>query len=277
MKHIWRSLTLWLVVVLILIVGVGSYYWWINRPTSSIPGNSGQPGQRLIFNDEFNGSTLDTTKWNIGNWAPANGGHLAYLAPDDVTVQHSYLELSQEKRPYNGYQYTAGGVDTHGKFSYTYGTLMVRAKFSRGAGLHDTLWQVGTDCNGYDNGGCRGQWPGPGAGEIDMAEIVTKDPHKIYYSVHHGTSAQPLYNGCVKSDSTNYADGFHIYSMNWQHGEVRFYVDGVLKCDVVNSDVPDYPMYLILSTTVGGSFAGPVSPSTPFPQSEQVDYVRVYQ
>src|SRR6476620_3954330 len=65
-------------------------------------------GWKMIFNDEFDGNALDTSKWNTCfhwatdynfNYCHAGNDELQWYQPDDVSVQNGLLRLKAEKRP----------------------------------------------------------------------------------------------------------------------------------------------------------------------------------
>jgi beta-glucanase (GH16 family) len=101
-------------------------------------------------------------------------------------------------------------------------------------------------------------------------------------------------------DGVNPADGFHVYALEWEHGEIRWYVDGVHyatqraehwysqpSSDAALPAAADAPFdagarfHLLLNLAVGGNWAGNANAggidAAVFPQTLQVDYVRVYQ
>src|SRR5205814_2037326 len=79
------------------------------------------------------------------------------------------------------------------------------------------------------------------------------------------------------------SDGYHVYAIEWEPNQVRWYVDDKLYETRTPADVPagatwvyDHPFFVILNLAVGGSFPGPPDGTTVFPQTTKVDYVRVY-
>jgi beta-glucanase (GH16 family) len=81
----------------------------------------------------------------------------------------------------------------------------------------------------------------------------------------------------------NFADGFHLYAIEWEPAAVRFYVDSNLYATFHSSQWPaggtwvfDHPFFILLNLAVGGDWPGRPDASTKFPQSMLVDYVRVY-
>ena len=83
--------------------------------------------------------------------------------------------------------------------------------------------------------------------------------------------------------SGNFADDFHVFGVEWEPKEIRFYVDGHLYETRTPADLPagarwafDHPFFLIMNVAVGGKWPGNPDASTKFPQQMLVDYVRVY-
>ncbi|MGQ9877105.1 MAG: glycoside hydrolase family 16 protein [Chloroflexus sp.] len=75
---------------------------------------------------------------------------------------------------------------------------------------------------------------------------------------------------------------FHIYAVEWEADEIRWYVDDQLYHTLRREQVPgewvfDHPFFLILNLAVGGNWPGYPDETTVFPQQLLVDYVRVYQ
>src|SRR5215472_420325 len=103
-------------------------------------------GWTLVWHDEFDGTGLDTSKWNVVSDAPG-GYHNCCLgntsnawAPDDVALVAGALRLKTEQRSFQGAAYTSGAVTTEGKFAYRYGRLDLRARVPRGDGLWPSFW-----------------------------------------------------------------------------------------------------------------------------------------
>src|SRR5262249_53288845 len=93
---------------------------------------------------------------------------------------------------------------------------------------------------------------------------------------------------------------FHVYAIEWEPGEIRWYVDGQhyqtqsFWWSITRSGGPagarratasdlnpwpapfDQPFYLVMNVAVGGKFLGNPDKSTVFPVEMVVDYVRVY-
>ena len=123
----------------------------------------------------------------------------------------------------------------------------------------------------------------PRSGEIDIMENIGREPNIV-----HGTMHGPGYSGAAgigRSDTIAraYADDFHLFAVQWQPNEVRWYVDGRQYHRMTPADLPagakwvfDHPFFLLLNLAIGGGWPGDPNASTTFPQQMVVDYVRVY-
>jgi beta-glucanase (GH16 family) len=122
----------------------------------------------------------------------------------------------------------------------------------------------------------------PRCGEIDIMENIGREPNIV-----HGTLHGPGYSGAKAIgkpqvlDKGTYADDFHIYAVEWEPREIRWYRDGILyhtaRPDTVMGDwVFEHPFFVILNLAVGGGWPGNPDATTAFPQQMLVDYVRVY-
>lgn len=239
-------------------------------------------GQRqLLWSDEFDGakgSPLDAAKWSYetGDHNPNN--ELEVYTDSTENVFHDgrgHLIIRALKE--NG-KYTSGRVVTRGKFDVEYGRIEARIKIPRGQGIWPAFWMMGNE-NGK-------RWPD--CGEIDIMENIGKqsDLDKV-----HGTVHGPGYSGghglthiYTAPNHRPYADGFHVYAVEWKPDSITFLVDDVPYGEVTPSKLPpgtqwvyDHPFYLLLNVAVGGSWPGNPDRTTKFPQKMVVDWVRVYR
>jgi beta-glucanase (GH16 family) len=78
---------------------------------------------------------------------------------------------------------------------------------------------------------------------------------------------------------------FHVFGIEWSPNEINYYVDDVLFQQITPADMDegsewvfnDREMFMILNVAVGGSFVGAPGPNTVYPQTMEVDYVRIYE
>ena len=154
-----------------------------------------------------------------------------------------------------------------------------------GQGLWPAFWMLPDDNDVY------GKWAS--GGEIDIMEAKGGHPNNVWGTIHFGkewpnnTSSGSHYTFPQGKDIT----GKHIYSVEWDPGEIRWYVDGELYYTANNwfsqgNDQPGpyaYPapfdrnFHMILNLAVGGAYDGNVEPDESFKSAQmKVDYVRVY-
>ncbi len=234
------------------------------------------PAWDVIWNDEFNGSAVNTDRWNVADIHYNKNNELQYYAPDDVYIQNGNLVLRSQQRPYWGFDdrgdwryfdYTSGLVDTRGKFPFVYGRVDIRAKLPGTRGLWPAHWMLSQT----------GAWPP----EIDITEMTGDLPNRIVTSLHWGPLPPGTYPWDIGQTASSvhwgpdYTQGFHNYSMEWLPGLLNFYIDDTVRFSVSRDEIPDETMYLILNTAVGGDWPGSPDGSTILPQFHEIDYVRV--
>ncbi|MEP6985967.1 MAG: glycoside hydrolase family 16 protein, partial [Chloroflexota bacterium] len=176
-------------------------------------------GWTMIFDDEFDGSTLDTSKWNTCfhwatdynfNYCRAGNDELQWYQPDDVSVQNGLLRLKAEKRQLYGANYTSGMVASNNKFNYLYGYAEARVRVPKGKGLWPAFWTLPKD----------NTWPP----EIDIMEVLGDRPTVAYTTLHWGadnSSSGKVYNG------PDFSADFHTFAADWEPGLVVWTIDGV--------------------------------------------------
>jgi beta-glucanase (GH16 family) len=94
-------------------------------------------------------------------------------------------------------------------------------------------------------------------------------------TVHWHTKAGPRHQG-ESYVGPDFSRAFHVFAVEWEKDEIRWYVDGVMRFRV-NKNIPGVPMRIILNTAVGGNWPGPPGKKTVFPQYHFIDYVRVFE
>lgn len=251
-----------------------------SKPAAGAPTATPAPSSHLIFADEFNGSSVDTAKWIVMNRpGDASNNELECYLPSNVTEGGGVLTLtSRLDMSCAGFRYTSGAVQT-GSFNFLYGTVEIRAKMPHGQGMWPALWLLGANCQSTnptspDNSGAC-QWPTPGSDEVDILELRGQDPTTDVMTVNYGSAPnQDQYLQCSYS-GPDFSQDFRTFSLDWAPGKLTWYVDGAQRC-VQTTGVPSHPLFLILNTAVGGNFVGGVD-DTIFPQTQVIDYVRVYQ
>jgi hypothetical protein len=239
-----------------------------NRLLMSAPG----PNWKLSWSDEFNGTRLDGSKWSIGLPGVGDNGtnrHLnssfaSYITDNNISESGGMLHLTTQQQTVtdpsgNVFNYTEGMVNSSGKFSTgATGYIEIRAQIPTGSGpgLWPAFWMV-------QNG-----WPP----EDDIAEFFTSD-NRFHQGLAYGSGPNDVHWDDVNTN-TPLPVGFHTYGMDWGPGYQIFNVDGIITHTTRGTYVPSGPMYFMLNS---GVQAGQVNDSTIFPNSFDVDYIRVYK
>ena len=243
-------------------------------------------GYDLLWNDEFNGDALDETIWNYEPHEPGwtNEELQEYTtSTDNVFVRDGNLVIKAIKSEKDGKDYyTSGKVTAQNKKDFTYGKVVARAKAPEGKGLWPAIWMMPQDESYY------GQWPK--CGEIDIMEVLGSDVKTAYGTLHYG-EPHGEQQGTVVLDNGSFADDFHEYSVEWEPGEMRWYIDDELYLTVNDwftavqgeDEKPypapfDQPFFVQMNLAVGGTWPGDPDENTDFDNAEfEIDYVRVYQ
>ncbi|WP_241761207.1 family 16 glycosylhydrolase [Erythrobacter sp. NAP1] len=276
-------------------------------------------GWELVWSDEFDGDSLDRTNWTPEQscWGGGNNERQCYTdRPENISVEDGVLLLKARKETFTGpdrppeiaadpnpqvtQEYTSGKVRTRGLHAWRYGRVEVRAKVPPGQGMWPAVWMMPADDH-------YGGWPL--SGEIDILEAVNigaqcdecegdVGENRTVSALHFGDL--PPNNRYVDSktalpDLSLPSDEFHVYSVEWGEGIIRFLVNdrvhavytsedwdtGSAKAQG-NANAPfDQPMYVMANLAVGGRWPERDNEKGLAPQSVpaqfEIDWIRVYQ
>lgn len=237
-------------------------------------------GFTLTWADEFNGTEVNNSNWTFETGASGWGNNELqnYTNGDNVEVKDGKLIITAKKVNDNQTvgSYTSTRMITMGKQEFMYGKMEIRAKLPSGRGIWPAIWMLGAD---FKTAG----WPA--CGEIDIMEYVGYQPNTIHATVH--TPAGYGGNGDGSSKTLETAEEeFHIYGLIWTEKELIFYTD--TPENVTHRYAPsnkteenwpfNKPQFFIFNIAVGGNWGGAQGiDDNIFPQSMEIDYVRVYQ
>ena len=232
------------------------------------------PGWQLTWQDEFDGTSVDPSKWDVITRRDSYNNEKQYYLPEQAAVADGNLVITATDEPYDGKQYRSARLHSLNQFGP--GRFEARIDLPTSQGMWPAFW-----LHAYGVG-----IPWPTAGEIDIMENRGSQPTIVSSAYHFQDDGYP-YRYVVHSYSTdeggepvNFHDGFHIYAAEWEEEVIRFYVDGVLHFTVEEvipgRTVYETPKNIILNLAVGGNFGGDPDETTVFPQTMLVDYVRVW-
>jgi len=235
-----------------------------------------------VWADEFNGTELDRTKWNIEVNGDGGGNQeLQYYREENIGVSDGNLTITAKKEYYLGKQYTSGRINTKYRMDIRYGRIKVRARLPGGRGTWAAIWMMPL-FNEY------GTWPR--SGEIDIMEYVGYDKDWIQSTIH--TEKFTNESGIQPSGRKNVIgveDDFHDYELIWGPGNLKTYCDGEKFFEMsyvaqLNDEVPyykafpfDQDFFLILNLAIGGTWGGRQGvDDSIFPVAMEFDYARVF-
>ncbi len=285
--------------------GIGFWYYGsgsgkpvkveLRSARSPAAGVSQTPSWVLVWSDEFNdpaGTPPNPNHWTheIGdgtmNGIPGWGNGEFQFYTDDpanastdgqgnlvISLRSTENDLSRVCW-YGTCRYTSARLISARKVEFQYGRIEARIQVPDGpAGLWPAFWMLGTN---IDEVG----WPQ--SGEIDIMEYVSRFPNSVYGTIHGPGYSGGTAFGNTYTLSEPVAANYHTFAVEWEPGEIRWYVDDIQyhtarPADVApNTWVFEHPFYLILNMAIGGNFGGAIDPAMTFPQEMKIDYVRVY-
>ena len=186
---------------------------------------------RLVWSDEFDGSAINTNNWT--HEVNCNGGgnqeRQCYTdSADNSFVSGGMLNIVALPAADGAEQpYTSARMTTQNKVDIQYGRIEMRAKLPKGQGAWPAFWMMPTDS-------VYGGWPK--SGEIDIMEAVNlgtlrddgTEETNIYGTIHYGAGPASDFTGASHSIGTNPGDVFNTYAIEWQEGEIRWYMNETL-------------------------------------------------
>ncbi len=236
---------------------------------------------RLVWSDEFDGSSLDTSNWShdLGDGSsegiPGWGNNeLQYYREENTTVSGGFLTIEAREEAFAGKDYTSSRIKTQAKQSFQFGKIEIRAKLPEGQGLWPALWMLGESITTVG-------WPA--SGEIDIMEMIggSDRENTVHGTIHWDAAGHLFSGGSTTLSSGTFADDFHLFTIIWDSVSIKWFVDDQLyhSESIVSTSQSELKaqFFLLFNVAVGGDWPGSPDESTSFPQQMVVDYVRVYQ
>jgi len=237
----------------------------------------------LVWEDDFIGTSLNNEKWGyqIGGDGWGNNELQYYTNGENTEVSNGSLKIIAKEDAANAYPnnaYTSSRIKSQFKGDWRYGKMEASIKLPFGQGIWPAFWMMPSES-------IYGGWPT--SGEIDIMEYLGHETNKTYGTCHFGNAWNDKGSSGTSTTlaSGNFTSSFHTFGIEWEPGEIRWYLDGNLfhtaketDSDFNNYNWPfDQQFHFILNIAVGGSWPGSPNASTTFPQTMEVDWVRVYQ
>jgi len=239
---------------------------------------------QLVWSDEFDGPTLDLTKWTyeIGGGGFGNQEKEYYTnRTDNLRFEAGSMVIEAKKEIYNGNNYTSARINSKGKAMFTYGKMEARISLPVGKGTWPAYWMLGSTSS----------WPL--CGEIDIMEHIGSQPTMISHALHtnekNGAKGNNWY---ARKYLDNLENNYHTYAIEWEKAyadgddNISFFIDGIKTTTIweqhVNSTVSNWPFnknfFLVFNLAIGGTMGGSIDDSIfNNPVTMKIDYIRVYQ
>ena len=287
--------------------------------STTVNAQPAEGGWDLVWSDEFGGTELDRNKWTpeVSCWGGGNQERQCYTdRPENIHVADGILRLKTRKEPFTGpdrppeiadkpnpqkrQEFTSGKIRTLGLAAWKYGKIEFRAKPPKGQGTWPAVWMMPA-------GNVYGGWPL--SGEIDILEGVNLGAtcetcegdvgeNRMISALHFGDYAPKNKFRDTRVALPTLAlpsDDFHVWTLEWGKGLMRFYLDGRQYWEMTQDDwetasplakgnpvAPfDQPFYIMANLAIGGGLAeknndkGVAAKVTP--AEFQIDWVRIYQ
>lgn len=247
----------------------------------------------LVWSDEFNGDTVDETKWNIIDGMANHGaiynrgavsikkdGENSYLAINSKNYETTEKLIEavgwdqyQDQKLKDSVTWSSGRVESKDKFSFQFGRMAVRAKPNDSQGIWPAIWLLCQDETGHD--------------EIDVLEYLGQEAWDAWTTNHFGIlDENKASDGIVTKNYEAWCQDFHVFEVEWDPEIIKFFIDGVqVHSTTAGKDdgrdgMHTRPMFAILETQVGDGWVGPVDYTKQETKQDSdylIDWVRVYQ
>jgi beta-glucanase (GH16 family) len=218
----------------------------------------------LSFDDEFSGSSVNSSTWEFTSEAEADDGHgnptnfqLEWDQQQNCTVAGGILTITAERADYTAasghtYGWTSCLLSSKPSFAFHYGFMQIRAQLPYAAGFWPGFWTWQT--SGPDN-------------ETDAMEYYSNDRYHVSLFQHSDGRG-----GCAYAVLPfNATSGFHTYGADVEPSGTTWYLDGQKMCETSATSTG-------MTNVMLSMFVYSKSPPLSGTQSatEQIDYVRVW-
>ncbi|WP_080905370.1 family 16 glycosylhydrolase [Parabacteroides sp. Marseille-P3160] len=219
-------------------------------------------GYKLYWEDHFNGTKLDSTKWALRQLGPRRIG---YNDTRSVRIENGNLNIIYD---IIGDSIVIGAIGSQGRFETTYGYFECRARMPKSVGPWAAFWLQSPHIS-------EGEDPGLFGVEIDIFEYFKKYGADITTHAYHwayGPNQKGV--GPLKSRLKGLDEGYHLFAVEWTSEKYVFYIDG-LKFHEVREAISHVDEYLIVSYEPVGKLEEQKTACAP--DTFMIDYVKVYK
>ncbi|WP_114189475.1 glycoside hydrolase family 16 protein [Microvirga aerophila] len=224
-------------------------------------------GYKLVFDEEFNGTSIDKSKWAEVSSSQQDFGQgnkpnqqLEWNSFANASVQNGVLTITARREKFisksgREYSWTSSLLTTSPSFAFQYGYIEERAMFPADKGFWPAFWTWQTP--GY---------AGPGTQETDVYEFYSNDHARLYLTSHVGDGGS--HTLILPFDPTS---GYHTYGADISPSGTKWYIDGQLVFSAPGTHTA--PANLVTNLAVYARRAPDLEVKS---ASKKVDYIRVY-
>jgi beta-glucanase (GH16 family) len=216
---------------------------------------------KVIWNDEFDGTKVDESKWDVAPDAPRKGGWWMRKAVSLDGNGNLVIRTFKESD-----KYATGCARTKGKFEHAFGYYEARCRFQHEQGHWSAFWITGSGVSKIGDEGRDGT-------EIDIMEKPWLD-ERVQHTFHWDGYGKAHRTEGKVAKIPGVMQGFHTFGLWWKPDEYIFYVDGNETWRTKAGGVCQVPQYILLSDEIG-KWGGDITKAK-LPDQFLVDYVRVY-
>ncbi len=232
-------------------------------------------GYSLVWQDEFNGSSVDPANWTFETGGEWFNNELQYYRTENTWVADDVLTIEARKEDFGGHDYTSSRMITQNKKMFKYGRVDIRAVLPKGQGIWPALWTLGANIGSVGWAQC---------GEIDIMEMIggSGRENTVHSTMHwdDGTG-HASYGLSYTSTGKDFHEKYHVFSIIWDENEIRSFVDNqqYFVIDITPAALSEFHQehFFIFNVAVGGTWPGNPNATTVFPTQLKVDYIRVFQ
>ena len=230
------------------------------------------PGWQLVWQDEFEGPSIDEAKWEVLTRQNSFNEELQFYVPQQASIADGRLRITATDERKADKRYRSARLESWDEWSH--GRFEARIDLPTTKGMWPAFWLLPRTV----------KWPL--GGEIDIMENRGSQPN-LTSSAYHWNDVPDTSNFLLDEYTASRADGspedfhagMHDYAVEWERGVLRFYVDGNRHFTLTDADAPilETAKCVVLNLAVGGTFDGDPDDTTHFPQQMDIEYVRVWQ
>ena len=250
----------------------------LDTPMSVMGGDLNLDGYKLVFEDEFDGDTLNTDVWNYRATGARRGG---FNDPSQIEVSNGSLKLTAEyleKEDETKSGWYAGMINL--KEYYTRGYFEIRCICNKDKGFWSAFWLQSPNAYNHDK-----SMGGVGGAEIDIFEAMAAndkfpyDPNVVTHTIHCNGVDDVVdeIDSCCLGDfkvGRDIYNEYNTYGLEWTEDEYIFYINGKESArSSFGKGTSTTPQEVIVSLEIPEDI--PFEPG--YTSQMIVDYVRIYQ